>query len=165
MVTTPTPAWAQASSTRRRLLVPARWPNRRGWPRRLAQRPLPSMMKATCRGTRPAGRAGGGKARGLAAMSKQAYRRPPMPRQVLCGIKDFWVRPHGSDAFDCQTAAPLLCPGTPSVILSAAKDLVGGHRWWSWEQILHFVQDDKARRLPPTEINRPRPPPRPLLRG
>ena len=33
--------------------MPARWPNSRGWPRSRAQRPLPSMMMATCRGTVP----------------------------------------------------------------------------------------------------------------
>src|SRR6266545_4285567 len=52
IVTIFTPASTAASSTRRRLLVPARWPKRRGWPRRAAQRPLPSMMMATWWGTR-----------------------------------------------------------------------------------------------------------------
>src|SRR6188474_1727383 len=39
--------------TRRMFSVPARWPAARGSPRCVAQRPLPSMMMATCRGTRP----------------------------------------------------------------------------------------------------------------
>src|SRR3972149_3570084 len=42
----------QASSTRRRLSTPARWPAKRGSPRWRAQRPFPSMIMATCLGMR-----------------------------------------------------------------------------------------------------------------
>src|SRR5260370_39344501 len=42
-------SWAQAASTTRRTeRAPAWWPAVRGRPRRAAQRPLPSMMIATC---------------------------------------------------------------------------------------------------------------------
>src|SRR5260370_12966206 len=42
-------SWAQAASTTRRAeRAPAWWPAVRGRPRRAAQRPLPSMMIATC---------------------------------------------------------------------------------------------------------------------
>src|SRR2546428_7938308 len=37
-----------ASTTRRTAFAPARWPAGRGKPRRVAQRPLPSMIIATC---------------------------------------------------------------------------------------------------------------------
>src|ERR1700676_5309953 len=43
-----------ASTTRRTALTPARWPAARGSPRRVAQRPLPSMMMATCQPGAPA---------------------------------------------------------------------------------------------------------------
>src|SRR3990172_7952433 len=46
--------------TRRMFSVPARWPARREKPRRGAQRPLPSMMMATCLGTWGRARRGGG---------------------------------------------------------------------------------------------------------
>src|SRR6266542_3075970 len=51
MVSTSTPASAQAIVMRRTFSVPAWWPARRGSPRRFAQRPLPSMMMPTCTGT------------------------------------------------------------------------------------------------------------------
>src|SRR5690606_5032743 len=41
--------------TRRMFSVPASWPAMRGRPRRVAQRPLPSMMMATWRGTTRSG--------------------------------------------------------------------------------------------------------------
>ena len=43
-------AWAHASTICRADLTPARWPANRGRPCCAAQRPLPSMMMATCRG-------------------------------------------------------------------------------------------------------------------
>src|ERR1051326_4605965 len=51
MVRHSTPASAQAMVMRRTFSVPALWPARRGKPRRLAQRPLPSMMMPTWAGT------------------------------------------------------------------------------------------------------------------
>src|SRR3984893_5380142 len=42
-------SWA-ARTTRRRASTPRRWPSTRGRPRAAAQRPLPSMMMATCNG-------------------------------------------------------------------------------------------------------------------
>src|SRR5260221_9123182 len=42
-------SWA-ARTTRRSASTPRRWPSARGRPRAAAQRPLPSMMIATCRG-------------------------------------------------------------------------------------------------------------------
>src|SRR5918912_1474418 len=50
MVSTSTPASAQAMVMRRTFSVPAWWPARRGRPRRIAQRPLPSMMMPTWAG-------------------------------------------------------------------------------------------------------------------
>src|SRR5881394_49637 len=44
-----TPRSGLASTTRRTASMPARWPAPRARPRRVAQRPLPSMMIATCR--------------------------------------------------------------------------------------------------------------------
>ena len=41
---------AATSTVLRSAATPARWPNARGSPRCLAQRPLPSMMIATCSG-------------------------------------------------------------------------------------------------------------------
>src|SRR5262245_30970567 len=49
-VSTPTPRSGAASTTRRTASAPARWPAVRASPRRIAQRPLPSMMSATCSG-------------------------------------------------------------------------------------------------------------------
>ena len=46
-----TPASAAASTTSRTAFMPERWPNGRGNRRARAQRPLPSMMMATWRGT------------------------------------------------------------------------------------------------------------------
>ncbi len=40
-----------ARTVRRSASTPRRWPSARGNPRAAAQRPLPSMMMATCRGT------------------------------------------------------------------------------------------------------------------
>src|SRR3954454_6631010 len=45
-----TPAFAAAFSVRRTASAPRLWPAVRGSPRARAQRPLPSMMMATCRG-------------------------------------------------------------------------------------------------------------------
>src|SRR5262249_52654339 len=42
-------SWA-ARTTRRNASTPRRWPSARGSPRAAAQRPLPSMMTATCSG-------------------------------------------------------------------------------------------------------------------
>src|SRR5712691_10455025 len=42
------PSSGAASTARRTAPAPARWPATRGRPRRAAQRPLPSMMIATC---------------------------------------------------------------------------------------------------------------------
>src|SRR6266436_9097430 len=42
-------SWA-ARTTRRNASTPRRWPSARGRPRAAAQRPLPSMMIATCNG-------------------------------------------------------------------------------------------------------------------
>src|SRR6266850_7615377 len=44
-----TPRSGAAVTTRRTASAPARWPAPRARPRRVAQRPLPSMMIATCR--------------------------------------------------------------------------------------------------------------------
>src|SRR6266496_829664 len=52
-VSTSTSAAIAPSTTSRTAFMPARWPNGRGRPRSRAQRPLPSMMTATCRGTPP----------------------------------------------------------------------------------------------------------------
>src|SRR5690606_19934343 len=47
-----TPSWAAVCTVLFRALTPARCPAARGRPRSWAQRPLPSMMMATCRGKR-----------------------------------------------------------------------------------------------------------------
>src|SRR3954462_6731648 len=44
------PSSCDARTTRRRASTPRRWPSARGKPRAAAQRPLPSMMMATCAG-------------------------------------------------------------------------------------------------------------------
>ena len=46
------PTSGARSTTRRTAATPARWPATRGKPRRVAQRPLPSMMMATCNPSR-----------------------------------------------------------------------------------------------------------------
>src|SRR5262245_34748103 len=43
------PRVGAASAIRRTVSTPARWPAMRGRPRRVAQRPLPSMIMATCK--------------------------------------------------------------------------------------------------------------------
>src|SRR3974390_1249934 len=45
------PMSVAARTVRRTASTPRRWPSTRGSPRAAAQRPLPSMMMATCRGT------------------------------------------------------------------------------------------------------------------
>src|SRR5262245_51568290 len=50
MVRMPTPSSPAARTVRRSASTPRRWPSLRGSPRAAAQRPLPSMMMATCRG-------------------------------------------------------------------------------------------------------------------
>src|ERR1700736_2361749 len=50
------PSSLAARTTRRNASTPRRWPSARGRPRAAAQRPLPSMMIATCKG--PSGRSG-----------------------------------------------------------------------------------------------------------
>src|SRR6185436_5658971 len=52
-VSTSTPSDEQPFTASRTLSRPARWPMSRGTPRAFAQRPLPSMMIATCRGMFP----------------------------------------------------------------------------------------------------------------
>src|SRR5487761_2181838 len=52
----PTPTSIAPSTTSRPDCMPARCPNVRGMTRSRAQRPLPSMMTATCRGIRPCSR-------------------------------------------------------------------------------------------------------------
>src|SRR3979490_294405 len=44
------PSSLAARTTRRNASTPRRWPSARGKPRAAAQRPLPSMMIATCKG-------------------------------------------------------------------------------------------------------------------
>ena len=44
------PSSLAARTTRRNASTPRRWPSARGKPRAAAQRPLPSMMIATCNG-------------------------------------------------------------------------------------------------------------------
>src|SRR5512143_536719 len=44
------PSSCAARTTRRNASTPRRWPSARGRPRAAAQRPLPSMMIATCEG-------------------------------------------------------------------------------------------------------------------
>src|SRR5277367_3135759 len=44
------PSSCEARTTRRSASTPRRWPSARGRPRDAAQRPLPSMMIATCSG-------------------------------------------------------------------------------------------------------------------
>src|SRR5690349_13105802 len=44
------PSSCVARTTRRNASTPRRWPSARGSPRAAAQRPLPSMMMATCAG-------------------------------------------------------------------------------------------------------------------
>src|SRR5258708_10561486 len=44
------PSSCEARTTRRSASTPRRWPSARGRPRAAAQRPLPSMMIATCKG-------------------------------------------------------------------------------------------------------------------
>src|ERR1700704_2582600 len=44
------PSSCAARTTRRSASTPRRWPSARGKPRAAAQRPLPSMMTATCKG-------------------------------------------------------------------------------------------------------------------
>src|SRR5205807_4201107 len=55
-VSTCTPASIAPSTTSRTAFIPARCPSGRGRWRSRAQRPLPSMMMATCRGTAPPSR-------------------------------------------------------------------------------------------------------------
>src|SRR3989441_3659975 len=55
-VSTSTPAAIAPSTTSRTAFIPARWPSGRGRWRSRAQRPLPSMMTATWRGTAPLSR-------------------------------------------------------------------------------------------------------------
>src|ERR1700720_1849078 len=50
MVSQPTPDWIAASMARRTARAPSRWPAMRGSRLDAAQRPLPSMMMATCVG-------------------------------------------------------------------------------------------------------------------
>src|SRR5262245_47913663 len=50
------PSSCAARTTRRNASTPRRWPSARGRPRAAAQRPLPSMMMATCAG--PSDRSG-----------------------------------------------------------------------------------------------------------
>src|SRR5262245_52470396 len=50
MVRCLTPNSTQAVMMRRKFSTPARWPSKRGRPRAKAQRPLPSMIIATCEG-------------------------------------------------------------------------------------------------------------------
>src|SRR5437879_1440537 len=52
-VSTSTPASIAPSTTSRTACMPARWPSGRGRLRSRAQRPLPSMITAMCRGTAP----------------------------------------------------------------------------------------------------------------
>src|SRR5687768_1705612 len=52
-VSTSTPASRQPATTSRTDFIPAWWPSGRGSERPVAQRPLPSMMTATCCGTAP----------------------------------------------------------------------------------------------------------------
>src|SRR2546426_1061528 len=52
-VSTSTPASSAPSTASRTAFIPARWPSGRGRLRSRAQRPLPSMMTATWRGTAP----------------------------------------------------------------------------------------------------------------
>ena len=52
-VSTSTPAAIAPSTASRTAFIPARWPSGRGRLRSRAQRPLPSMMMATWRGTAP----------------------------------------------------------------------------------------------------------------
>src|SRR5213079_214231 len=52
-VSTSTPASSAPSTASRTAFIPARWPSGRGRLRSRAQRPLPSMMTATWRGTTP----------------------------------------------------------------------------------------------------------------
>src|SRR5690242_407366 len=52
-VRTSTPSATQPLTASRTDSRPARWPIRRGTPRAFAQRPLPSMMMATCLGRLP----------------------------------------------------------------------------------------------------------------
>src|SRR5882672_3714708 len=52
-VSTSTPASSPPSTTSRTAFIPARWPSGRGRLRSRAQRPFPSMMTATWRGTAP----------------------------------------------------------------------------------------------------------------
>ena len=54
----PTPSSIAPCTQSSRLASPASWPAVRGRPRSLAQRPLPSMTTATCRGTSSAAMAG-----------------------------------------------------------------------------------------------------------
>src|SRR5690554_5149803 len=54
-----TPISMAPSTTSKRELSPCSCPRVRGRPRSFAQRPLPSITIATCRGTRAAGTAGG----------------------------------------------------------------------------------------------------------
>src|SRR5690606_13707047 len=58
-VSAPMPCSRQKSMHRLTARAPARWPMTRGRPRRAAQRPLPSMMMATCRGRARASGPGG----------------------------------------------------------------------------------------------------------
>src|SRR5882762_551550 len=55
-VSTSRPASSPPSTTSRTARMPARWPSGRGRLRSRAQRPFPSMMTATCRGTAPLSR-------------------------------------------------------------------------------------------------------------
>src|SRR5215470_2688095 len=63
------PSSCEARTTRRNASTPRRWPSARGRPRAAAQRPLPSMMMATCAG---ASDLSGPSVTGAAALDMQA---------------------------------------------------------------------------------------------
>ena len=74
------PSRADVSTVSRTASMPARWPSTRGRCRLAAQRPLPSMMIATCRGSRSKSTR-----RDQRLFGRSRRRRPRACRQGACG--------------------------------------------------------------------------------
>src|SRR5258705_2446531 len=94
------PRSGAASTARRTASAPARWPAPRGRPRRVAQRPLPSMMIATCREAlcfikpnlkkkrRPASAGAGGTNQGFHVVEITFQRAPALRPDAVLGLGD-----------------------------------------------------------------------------
>ena len=77
IVNTEMPRSPAARTVLRKASTPRRWPSTRGKPRAAAQRPLPSMMMATCRGISKPSRAA------LQRLRRLAYRTCRVAQTVM----------------------------------------------------------------------------------